>query len=159
MVRLEQPLLFLAVALGTVSASPLPDATPNPGTPVTGTNTGSIYSLDPETTSRPVLWNSGSCGLSTYFPNVDPTAELVAMPGSVMTLYGASQNNALCGKNVTMTQVGTNTTVVAVVADTNISPQNSIDMLMGAWVTFGRSPTDADTKNFQLDWSIDMSSS
>jgi hypothetical protein len=156
MIHFEQSLFLLALALGGVSASPLPDNASDAHPAVNGTNTGSIYSLDSETTSRPVLWNSGSCGLSTYFPTVDPAANLVAMPDIVMQPYGASQHNTLCGKKVHLKEVGTNKTVEAVVADTNFSNEHSIDMLLKAWLDFGRNPGDADNKGFKIDWSVEM---
>lgn len=159
MVYCNHSIILIAIALGVVTASPVPENTLITRAPVTGTNLGSLYSLDPETTSRPIFWEKGSCGLSTYFPNVDPSITLVAMPNTVMESYGASQNNALCGKKVTMKEISTGKTVEAVVADTNFSGTNnapSIDMLLSAWQAFGRNPQDADTKGFQLEWTIEM---
>lgn len=44
-----------------------------------------------------------------------------------MAKYGASQHNTLCGKVAHLSSGGKNIDVV--VADTNVSPENSIDMV------------------------------
>jgi hypothetical protein len=149
-------LLLLALALRVASASPLSGNRLISRGAVTGTNTGSIYSLGPEAEARQILWVSGSCGLSTYFPTVAADAKLVAMPDIVMLQHGASQHNELCGKEVVLKQAGVDKNVTVVVADTNFSKEHSIDMTMASWEAFGRNPQDADNKDFSLDWSIEM---
>lgn len=60
---------------------------------------------------------------------------LVAMPSGVFDKYGAAQNNKLCGKVITMKRNGV--TRKAVVADRNLSKDNSIDMCLDMWQAFG----------------------
>lgn len=125
---------------------------------VAGTNAGSLYSYDPAPTSRAVFYQYGSCGLSTYFAGVVPdTMPLVAMPSTVMANYGASQDNTLCGKIITMTD-SNGVTKEAAVADTNVSDTDSIDMTEDVWVAFGQSASDASIIK-ALDWSVNVAGS
>jgi hypothetical protein len=150
------PLLALALALGA-SATPTPslenlvvarDA-------ASGTNAGTIFAFGDDEAARKTLYTGGSCGLSTYFADqVKPTDHLVAMPQIVMAKYGASQHNKLCGKRVTMTSKGK--TQMALVADTNVSPENSIDMTSAVWTAFGMKDGDGSHVGFEIQWSVDM---
>lgn len=97
---------------------------------------GSIFQFGDAAAARSTLYTAGACGLSTYFADqVDPAMPLVAMPSGVFDQYGASQNNQLCAKVITMTNNGV--TQQAVVADRNLSADNSIDMTSDLWVAFG----------------------
>lgn len=69
-----------------------------------------------------------------------------------MSQYGASQNNKLCGKVATLTSRGK--TMRVVVADTNISTENSIDMTSDVWVFFGQTDNDGTHTNFDIQWEI-----
>lgn len=95
---------------------------------------GSIFEFGDPAPARQALYQSGSCGLSTYFPNaVDPNTPLIAMPAFIFDQFGASQHNQLCAKIITMSHNGV--TRQAAVADRNASP--SIDMTLDLWQAFG----------------------
>jgi hypothetical protein len=150
------PILALVLALGA-------SATPTPSSEnlvvargaASGTNTGTIYAFGDDAAARNTLYTVGSCGLSTYFASqVKTTDHLVAMPQSIMTQYGASQHNTLCAKKVTMTSNGK--TEYALVADTNVSPENSIDMTSALWIAFGMKDGDGSHAGFEIQWSVAM---
>ncbi|KAL7818396.1 hypothetical protein V8C26DRAFT_428304 [Trichoderma gracile] len=113
---------------------------------------GSIFMFGDPAGPRQLLFQSGACGLSTYFANqVDPSMPLVAMPAGVFDQFGAAQNNALCAKVITMTNNGV--TRQAVVADRNLSVDNSIDMTLDLWEAFGGHDNDG-TLIRGFSWSI-----
>ena len=162
----ELPLLVVALALGA-TASPVTttySSTTNvssnsnsvsASSNVDGTNTGTIFRFGDAAAARKIFWESGSCGLSTYFADkVDAKLPLVAFPEIVMKQHGASQNNKLCGKVATLTARGK--TMKVVVADTNVSPENSIDMTSDVWTYFGQKDGDGSHKDFQIKWSIKL---
>ncbi|KAJ6788958.1 hypothetical protein PWT90_04195 [Aphanocladium album] len=111
----------------------------NPGNPgsggVKGSANGSIYAYGDANACHNTLRQYGACGISTYFQNVDPNASFVAMPSGIFDQYGASQHNSLCGKTITITHNGVTRT--GVVADRNVSQDNSIDMCLDLWTAFG----------------------
>ena len=122
---------------------------------VEGTNTGTIFRFGDPAAARKIFWESGSCGLSTYFAGkVDAKIPLVAFPEIVMKKYGASQNNKLCAKVATLTARGK--TMKVAVADTNVSPENSIDMTSDVWTFFGQTDGDGSHQNFQIKWTITL---
>lgn len=98
---------------------------------------GSIYSFADDASCNEIFYTAGSCGLSTYFPDVIPsssTIPLVAMASAVMSQFGASQNNELCGKTIEIT--GANGVVQqAAIADT--AGADIIDMCLNLWEDFG----------------------
>lgn len=97
---------------------------------------GSIFMFGDPAAARATFWQYGACGLSTYFADqVDPNMPLVAMPATVFDNYGSAQSNTLCAKVITMTNNGV--TRQAVVADRNLSVDNSIDMTLDMWQAFG----------------------
>jgi len=165
----QVPLLVIALALGA-SATPIDPITTtysstsnvsSKSNQVTvtgkteGANTGTIFRFGDPAAARKIFWESGSCGLSTYFADkVDGNIPLVAFPESVMKQHGASQNNKLCGKVATLKSKGK--TMKVVVADTNVSPEHSIDMTSDVWTFFGQKDGDGSHKDFQIQWSIDM---
>lgn len=96
---------------------------------------GSIYRFGSANDCRQVFREVGACGISTYFPNVPSDSSFVAMPAGVFDQYGSAQHNTLCGKTITLTHNGVSRT--AVVADRNLSDDNSIDMCLDLWTAFG----------------------
>lgn len=96
---------------------------------------GSIYRFGDATECHNILRDYGACGISTYFKNVNQGASFVAMPANVFDQYGAAQNNKLCGKTITITHNGVTRT--GVVADRNLSNDDSIDMCLDLWTAFG----------------------
>ncbi|KAJ6781218.1 hypothetical protein PWT90_10416 [Aphanocladium album] len=111
----------------------------NPGTPgnggVTGQANGSIFAFGDANSCHNILRQHGACGISTYFQNVDPNSSFVAMPSGIFDRYGFAQHNSLCGKTITITHNGVTRT--GVVADRNLSNDNSIDMCLDLWTAFG----------------------
>jgi len=69
-----------------------------------------------------------------------------------MQSYGSSQYNKLCGKVATLTSRGLTKQVV--VADTNVSPENSIDMTSDVWVFFGQTDNDGSHTDFEIEWTV-----
>ena len=120
--QLTIPLITLGLAL-TASAN------------VNGMNPISIFQYGDPAACRQLFYQYGACGLSTYQPNTDPNMPLVAIPGLVFDQYGASQNNQLCGKVITMTHDGI--TQQALVADQNVGGDNSVDVCLNTWEAFG----------------------
>ncbi|CAG8977676.1 hypothetical protein HYALB_00009621 [Hymenoscyphus albidus] len=139
----------VAVLASYVSAAALPLDTR--ATLASGTNAGSIFRFGDAAAAKALFWQSGSCGLSTYFPNTNKNLPLVAMTSTVMSKFGASQHNTLCGKTITMTYKGV--TQKAIIADTNVSVDNSIDMTSDVWIKFGGHDGDG-TLLKSLTWSI-----
>jgi hypothetical protein len=109
----------------------------NPGNPGTvhGIANGSIYRYGDATECHHILRNYGAYGISTYFKDVDPKASFVAMPSHIFNQYGSARHNTLCGKKITITYNGVTRT--GVVADRNLSPDNSIEMCLNLWTAFG----------------------
>jgi len=121
---------------------------------VNGTSTGTNVSGNPST-ARQTLWETGSCGLSTYFAdNIDSNVPLVAFPESVMKLHGESHDNKLCGKIATLK--ASDKTMKVVVAGTTVNPDHSIDLTSDVWTFFGQEDKAGLSKNFQIEWSIDL---
>ncbi|KAK3181377.1 hypothetical protein K4F52_007391 [Lecanicillium sp. MT-2017a] len=117
-----------------------------------GTSDGSIFMFGDSAKCRKIFYDSGACGLSTYFKGkVDPNMSLVAIPSHVFDKYGQAQNNKLCGKIITMTYQGV--TRKAVVADENTSGEQSIDMCLGDWKAFHGKDGDG-TLRKNIKWSI-----
>ncbi|KAJ2975887.1 hypothetical protein NQ176_g5261 [Zarea fungicola] len=112
---------------------------------------GSIYRFGDAKECSKILRDYGACGISTYFKNVNQGASFVAMPSGVFDKYGASQNNKLCGKTITMTYKGV--TRKAIVADRNVSKDNSIDMCLDIWQAFGGRDNDG-TLRKEIKWTI-----
>lgn len=73
------------------------------------------------------------------------------MPSGVFDNYGMSQHNKLCGKTITMTYKGETRT--AIVADRNVSKDNSIDMCLDIWKAFGGKDGDG-TLRKGIKWTI-----
>lgn len=96
---------------------------------------GSIYRFGDANECHRILREYGACGISTYFQNVDPNSSFVAMPAGFFDQYGSAQHNTLCGKKITITKNGVSRT--GVVADRNLSNDNSIDMCLDLWTAFG----------------------
>lgn len=98
---------------------------------------GSIYSFADDASCNEIFYTAGSCGLSTYFTSEIPsssTIPLIAMADAVMSQFGASQNNELCGKTIEIT--GANGVVQqAAIADT--AGADIIDMCINLWEDFG----------------------
>ncbi|KAJ2983471.1 hypothetical protein NQ176_g658 [Zarea fungicola] len=101
---------------------------------------GSIYRFGDANECHRILRDYGACGISTYFQNVDPNASFVAMPAGFFDQYGAAQHNSLCGKTITISKNGVSRT--GVVADRNLSSDNSIDMCLDLWTAFGGQDND-----------------
>lgn len=57
------------------------------------------------------------------------------MPAGFFDQYGSAQYNTLCGKKITITKNGVSRT--GVIADRNLSNDNSIDMCLDLWTAFG----------------------
>lgn len=114
--------------------------------------TGSEYSFDTDANCNQVFYQSGACGLSTYFTSQFPSSagqEFVAISASVFDQFGASQNNELCGKTIDIT--GPNGVVQqAVVADR--AGADIIDMCANLWEAFGS--TTGDGTNIQIQWKV-----
>jgi hypothetical protein len=54
-----------------------------------GTSDGSIFMFDDSARCRKIFYDSGTCGLSTYFRGrVDPNMSLVAIPSRIFDKYG-----------------------------------------------------------------------
>ncbi|KAF7563422.1 hypothetical protein G7046_g705 [Stylonectria norvegica] len=125
----------------------------DPRATVSGNNAGSIFQFGSDANCRALFWQYGACGLSTYFNNgqVDPNLPLVAIPGAIFNQYGASQNNKLCAKTITISHNGV--TRQAVVADQNVGGDNSIDMCLGMWQAFGGHDNDGSIIT-GMTWSI-----
>jgi hypothetical protein len=103
---------------------------------VSGSNqNGSIYAFGSASSCHNTLRTFGACGISTFFPNIDPNLSYVAIPSGLFDKYGQSQHNTLCGKKITMKHNGV--TKTAIVADRNVSVDNSIDMCLDLWQAFG----------------------
>lgn len=96
---------------------------------------GSIYRFGDANECHRILREYGACGISTYFQNVDPNASFVAMPSGVFDQFGSAQHNTLCGKTITISHNGVTRT--GIVADRNLSNDNSIDMCLDLWTAFG----------------------
>jgi hypothetical protein len=140
----------------TAVAAPL-RATVQPRSTLSGTNAGSIFMFGDPAPARELFYTVGSCGLSTYFVGVVPDSmPLVAMPGNIMSQYGASQHNTLCGQIITMTNPA-GVTRQAAIADTNVSDTNSIDMTSDLWTAFGQPANDGSIIP-SLNWVINASS-
>ncbi|CEJ81208.1 hypothetical protein VHEMI01350 [[Torrubiella] hemipterigena] len=109
---------------------------PSGGNTVHGDNAnGSIYRFGDANECHRILREYGACGISTYFQNVDPNSSFVAMPSGIFDKYGSAQHNTLCGKKITIKHNGVTRT--GVVADRNLSNDNSIDMCLDLWTAFG----------------------
>ncbi|KAJ6781964.1 hypothetical protein PWT90_02029 [Aphanocladium album] len=105
------------------------------GETVTGSANGSIYAYGDANACHNTFRKVGACGISAYFEDVDPNASLVAVPSGIFDRYGSAQHNSLCGKTITITHNGVTRT--GVVADRNVSKDNSIDMCLDLWTAFG----------------------
>ncbi|KAL7929534.1 hypothetical protein V8C35DRAFT_315489 [Trichoderma chlorosporum] len=142
----------LALAL-TASAAPVEDNTER-STAVSGSNTpGSIFMFGSASNCRNIFWQFGACGLSTFFANqVSSGMSLVALPSGIFDQFGSEdQTNSLCAKVITMTHNGV--TRQAVIADTNTSDEQSIDMCLDLWEAFGGHDNDG-TLITPFTWSI-----
>ncbi|OAA65127.1 hypothetical protein LEL_10574 [Akanthomyces lecanii RCEF 1005] len=95
----------------------------------------SIYSFDEAMECHHILRDYGACGISMYFKGVDQEASFVAMPAKIFDEHGSAQNNELCGQTIRITHQGVSRT--AIVADRNLSPDNSIDTCLDIWQAFG----------------------
>lgn len=95
----------------------------------------SIFAFGDATACHHTLRDAGACGISTYFKNVNQGASFVAMPSGVFDQYGSAQHNKLCGKTIKITHNGV--TKTAIVADRNVSQDNSIDTCLDIWTAFG----------------------
>lgn len=149
--QISFPVATLVLAFGAL-ATPVPADVAERST-VSGSNTnGSIFQFGSASSCKQIFWQSGACGLSTYFNGkVDRSLPLVAIPSHVFDKYGQAQNNKLCGKVITMTHNGV--TKRAVVADENTSNEQSIDMCLDMWKAFGGHDNDGTLiKGFK--WSI-----
>ncbi|KAM3563523.1 hypothetical protein MY1884_001221 [Beauveria asiatica] len=103
---------------------------------ISGTNDGSIFQFGDASRCRKLFYDSGACGLSTYFKRRVPSnMPLVAVPSRVFDQFGRAQDNKLCARTITMTYKGV--TRKAIVADENTSNEQSIDMCLGDWKAFG----------------------
>lgn len=98
---------------------------------------GSIYSFADGASYNEIFYTAGNCGLSTYFSSNIPsssTIPLVAMASAVMSQFGYSQNNELCGRTIEIT--GANHVVQqAAIADT--AGTDIINMCIDLWEAFG----------------------
>lgn len=131
--QLSLSVIVAALAM-SVSAAPAEDVEKRAIT--SGTNDGSIFQFGDAQRCRKIFYDSGACGLSTYFKGKVPSnMPLVAVPSGVFDRYGQAQNNKLCAKTITMTYKGV--TRKAIVADENTSGEQSIDMCLDDWKAFG----------------------
>lgn len=105
------------------------------GGSTSGDTNGSIYAFGDANACHNTLRQFGACGISTFFQNVDPNSSFVALPSGIFDQFGSAQHNTLCGKTITMTYNGVTRT--GVVADRNLSNDNSIDMCLDIWTAFG----------------------
>lgn len=112
----------------------------------------SIYAFGDAGSCHHTLRDFGACGISTFFKNVNQDASFVAMPSGVFDRYGSGQHNRLCGKTITITKNGV--TKTAIVADRNVSVDNSIDTCLDIWTAFGRHDGDG-TLIHGATWNID----
>lgn len=112
----------------------------------------SIYRFGDATQCHHILRDSGACGISTYFKNVNQEASFVAMPSDVFDQYGSAQHNKLCGKTIKITKNGV--TKTAIVADRNLSNDHSIDVCLDIWKAFGGKDNDG-TLIRGASWTID----
>ncbi|KAH6605394.1 hypothetical protein Trco_007101 [Trichoderma cornu-damae] len=143
--------LSIATFALALTASAAPAEKPR-GILASGTNNGSIFMYGDPAPARQLFYVYGACGLSTFFASqVDPSMPLIAMPSGVFDLYGSAQHNTLCAKVITITKNGV--TRQAVVADRNVSVDNSIDMTLDLWEAFGGHDGDG-TLIPGLTWSI-----
>lgn len=145
------PITALTLAFGALAMPDPADATKR--SIVSGSNTnGSIFQFGSASACYQIFWHSGACGLSTYFNGkIDSSLPLVAIPSHVFDKHGEAQDNKLCGKVITMTHNGV--TKRAVVADENTSNEQSIDMCLDLWKSFGGHDNDGTLiKGFK--WSI-----
>ncbi|CRG86453.1 hypothetical protein PISL3812_03459 [Talaromyces islandicus] len=114
--------------------------------------TGSIYSFSDDASCNNVFYQSGACGMSTYFTSQFPSAagqEFIALSASVFDQFGANQSDELCGKTIDIT--GPNgVTKQAVIADR--AGGDIIDMCAGLWEAFGS--TNGDGTNIQVQWKV-----
>lgn len=141
--------LVAAVLAATTSAAP---SEMQKREQVTGNNqNGSIFQFGDAKKCNNTFRQSGACGISTYFKNVDPNSSFVAMPAEVFDKYGSAQHNRLCGKTITMTHNGVTRT--AIVADRNLSNDHSIDMCLDLWQAFGGHDNDG-TVIHNFSWKI-----
>ncbi|KAJ6790246.1 hypothetical protein PWT90_07260 [Aphanocladium album] len=95
----------------------------------------SIFAFGSATNCHHVLRDSGACGISTFFRNVNQGASFVAMPADVFDQFGSAQHNRLCGRTIRITRGGVTRT--AIVADRNLSNDHSIDTCLDIWQAFG----------------------
>lgn len=95
----------------------------------------SIFAFGDATRCHHTLRDSGACGISTFFKNVNQEASFVAMPADVFDQHGSAQHNTLCGKTIKITHNGV--TKTAIVADRNLSNDHSIDTCLDIWQAFG----------------------
>ncbi|OAA44578.1 hypothetical protein BBO_04061 [Beauveria brongniartii RCEF 3172] len=117
-----------------------------------GTNDGSIFQFGDASSCRKLFYDSGACGLSTYFKGKVPSnMPLVAVPSRVFGKFGQAQANKLCAKTITMTYKGV--TRKAIVADQNTSNEQSIDMCLDDWKAFGGKDGDG-TLRRGVKWTI-----
>ncbi|KAM0667456.1 hypothetical protein ACQRIT_003488 [Beauveria bassiana] len=118
-----------------------------------GTNDGSIFQFGDASRCRKLFYDSGACGLSTYFKGKVPSnMPLVAVPSRIFDKFGQAQDNQLCARIITMTYKGV--TRRAIVADENTSDEQSIDMCLGDWKAFGGKDGDG-TLRRGVKWTID----
>ena len=100
-----------------------------------GLANGSIYRFGDASQCNNLFRKYGACGISTYYQQLDTDSSLVAMPAGIFDLHCTAQNNALCGKMIMISHNGV--TRKAVVADRNLSADDSIDMCLNLWTAFG----------------------
>ncbi|KAJ6787105.1 hypothetical protein PWT90_07226 [Aphanocladium album] len=147
--QLSISVLVAALAVA-VSAAPAEDVEKRAIT--SGTNDGSIFQFGDASRCRKIFYNSGACGISTYFKGKVPdNMPLVAIPSHVFDKYGQAQDNKLCAKTITMTYKGV--TRKAIVADENTSNEQSIDMCLDDWKAFGGKDGDG-TLRRGIKWTI-----
>ncbi|EHK51004.1 uncharacterized protein TrAtP1_009952 [Trichoderma atroviride] len=144
--------ISLALAV-TASAVPIEEEQHAERSTITGSGPGSIFQFGSASNCRTIFWNSGACGLSTFFPNqVSASMPLVALPSRIFEAHGSSdQDNPLCAKVITMTHNGV--TRQAVISDENTSDEQSIDMCLDLWQAFGGHDGDG-TLIENISWSI-----
>ncbi|KAK1240309.1 hypothetical protein MKX08_007751 [Trichoderma sp. CBMAI-0020] len=144
--------ISLALAV-TASAVPIEEEQHAERSTITGSGPGSIFQFGSASNCRTIFWNSGACGLSTFFPNQVPASlPLVALPSRIFEAHGSSdQENPLCAKVITMKHNGV--TRQAVVSDENTSDEQSIDMCLDLWQAFGGHDGDG-TLIENISWSI-----
>ncbi|KAM3512352.1 hypothetical protein MY11210_003991 [Beauveria gryllotalpidicola] len=142
--------VIVAVLAGGIHGAPAENVEKRAIT--SGTNDGSIFRFGDASRCRKILYDSGACGLSTYFKGkVPPNMTLVAVPSDVFDRFGEAQNNKLCAKTITMTYKGV--TRKAIVADENTSNEQSIDMCLDDWKAFGGKNGDG-TLRRGIKWTI-----